>query len=70
MVAWAAATRECTMASSLLVALVVAAVMSDMSSGTELPMLWITSSSGTILAGDGDGCRADIDADARDGAGG
>lgn len=70
MVAWAAATRECTIASSLLAALVVpgAAGMSDMSSGTELPMFWMTSSSGTNPAGDGDGCCADIGADDWDGA--
>lgn len=41
--------------------------MSDMSSGAELLMLWMTSSSGTIPAGDGDCCCADIDADGRTG---
>lgn len=72
MVAWAAATRECTRASSLLLAALLveagAAGMSEMSRGAELPMLWMTASSGTNPAGDGDGCCAVIDADDRDGA--
>lgn len=66
MVAWAAATSDCTIASSVFVPFTVAAGaagMSEMSSGWELPMLLMTSSSG--MAGPGDGCCDDIDADDR-----
>lgn len=68
MVAWAAATRECTRASSLSVALLLpgAGGMSDMSRGWELPMLLITCSSGIVPSGVWDGCCAVIDADDRD----
>lgn len=69
MVAWAAATRECTRASSLSAPLLVAAAagMSEISRGCELPMLLMTSSSGIIPSCAWDGCCADIDADDRDG---
>lgn len=66
MVAWAAATSDCTMASSVFVPFAVAAGaagMSEMSSGWELPMLLMTCSSGIPPAGAGDGCCDDIDAD-------
>lgn len=69
MVAWAAATRECTSASSLSAALFLpgAGGMSDMSSCWELPMLLMTPSSGIVPPGGWDGCCGDIDADERDG---
>lgn len=68
MVAWAAATSDCTMASSVFLPFAVAAGaagMSEMSSGCELPMPLMTSSSGFAPAGPGDGCCDDIGADDR-----
>lgn len=64
-VACAAATSFCTMASSVLWPLAVGgpADTSDMSSEAELPMLLMTSSSGMAPAGLADGCCGDIDAD-------
>lgn len=68
MVAWAAATSDCTMAFSVFAPFAVAAGaagMSEMSSGWELPMPLMTSSSGIAPASDGDGVCDDIDADNR-----
>lgn len=69
MVAWAAATRERTRASSLLVPFADDAEgMSDMSSGWDGSMLWMTSSSGTAPSGGccGGSCAV-IDTDGRSG---
>jgi hypothetical protein len=61
MAACAAATRDLMIASSsVLMPLMAAAGTSDMSSGWALPMFLITSSSGMMPAGPGDGCCDDI----------
>lgn len=69
MVAWAAATRECTRDFSLSVALLFpgAGGMSEMSSCWELPMLLMTPSSGIVPPGGWDGCCGDMVADDQDG---